>query len=1588
MSCKADIEEQMFNKALSIATKGVNHTQIEGKIFYPVNPNGRVSTLKGAQELARRRVKQINLEFESGKYGKSATFDNGYTQGAALDISIQDRLINKTVMESEKANEMKEAMEVQRQDAERAGVDYEDRYKFDEMPSTSNTLDTLPTGYNFGGFLERKRKIAAHLKHRMNVLSKIKDKSASDRRQVFYMKTQARHETRRLKSITKLINLDVTELKKGETVLGNMMSFFHEDLKEVRKIMQDKNTTLEGLVVAQQYLANIRDAVETSLLNKEALLEEDLGDLPPVFQKMFKDLSTDLKDTSEAFTIVAEKASAKMLSEAKEGAQTTTEKEQIDELREMLEQEESNIFEFWLLPVDGDGTNAPAVQILVRKIVDDAFSIKETMATQQELLDIKKDLEKELPEIPPSRWNILGKFFTKYDYSIFKRVTENGNSRLVSKFSLGWEQVKGKTYRALAEIKSDTYKVGKNITDEIAINNKRKALFNSLKKDQVNFLDVRRLGDFSNDAAIVDSITRMEAALGFTPNQLLGTFNDDTPYKEDLIDSLVRQGGTRKSAKREYDKIVEEQKEKFHEFGIELQGKIDYYLDQYGVDKVSELPQDAVNDIQNYYFQNSPMSFSQTYNKTGTSEVTKVKSLNQSSEQQSHTMDYVSFLPTRDADFDGDFTTKIEGNEKIYRAWELFSDGLAFINDNRKYSQGGPGFVDSLVDVAKEHKLEMAANASQMKKRFKSFGDVGHVIMDVLIKSVGLNASKDKGEAKLKGKVKSIDEVVQESVRPLYQRLKAQGVSLTHKYKPGEMPSPGIIAIIGNQVRLKPITKETTLKQYIEDSIREDIFNSQDNDMIDSIVSQMEVVQAFKAKKEIETKINYFLDLVRGAIKEKDISKKGNMVKLMESFVDTHLYGVKERGKGTVASLTLFRTYSRQDLVRKAMLKEAITELQLIAANIPDGPKKEKMLSDIESLEANLENLGSKVTPGSVAEAVLLKARIVSGLGYNVSSQIMNLAIGNMAGRQNDGVAWQRGNYTKAHSYERWRKNQKFLNSAKVNENHALTDALINSLGVFQNSANEIVKNTTGQKLSDKLSPMYIIGETEKIIQRPQILSMLGDKKITSITDVNGNVAPIFDVDDHSNPHPAFFLENGVLKLKPEFDTQENRDTWITRSSKEYAETFGESGKIPKVIALINGDYRDTSSVMMKKSVIGAMVMAFKTWVASYYLRRFGDEKGIYTNLAKEGHMSDATIGIATKTALYTLLVGGSLIASPIAGAIVGVAIMGRAKTLKAMETETSLIKVLFTSLQSITFSKQFALNAAHKAVGIPVGAGLKMTQKLLTTFVKGGKQAIPDSFIDKVIGLKEVPGEDYEMNKARMHFLLTEIANLMQMLALKSIGLMLLAPDDEEDKIYKDKTLAEKFADHKATMLYYLIENMTSRFAADVSLDVDIWGVKNLTSVQTSDDIEGVLTAIAKMILGDTTYKSGKNKDRNRLTVQFEKQFVPKGGRELVQGKMPTLGFGGYVLEDYTPGDLAGRMLGSKSAAKTYKKIWTEKRAGLRGQLREEYERDYPEVPEEEREKEIRLQVNEMFPSINEYFYPSGEMDPDAAPYLEYLDE
>lgn len=1591
-NCNLHIKNEIWDDVINIATERTTHiVRNENLVVYPANTDGRVKNLKGAYELAKRRAGLINKKYQkyqSDRFSKVATINNGFVHGVGIDINISPDIVNAVEVENDRVAELEYMAQMQKEEDIRSG-----NYEFDEMADTTATPAT-GDAYNLGLYAENKRKLRDYAEHRIKVLSEMAGKDKETRAQIAL-----------LNSIKTRVNSDLIKLDNEEAVIDNFFEYFNEDLAVIEEVL-NKNPTLENLMMVQQFMDNAQAVSEGTKLKGGIANEATWNAETAAIKDKYNKYVSKLKHLNTKFENISNDYSAEMLRIANENDESLTEEQdnEVDLLKKSMEMADPGFFEQYFLPLDGDGKNASPIQMLVRTLFDNSTAKKEVAQVQEELLGKKKAIESELKKLGKTvkkggirGLNFLGTFFSSADYSVFKRVSSTGDSRLVDKYSEAWGAIKtrvnGKIDEAYRQTKNinlskeekEEFGVGDAKWKKITSN--RLEAFQELKESGVNFIDLKSVPEFMGDVDYIQSLQNLGRLLKDFPPSSEPVVNvtkaEADAYREQIIQSLIGKSGNRAIAEREYQKIIDQQLNQFYDFEAEFQQFYTDTLNKNDATDFNQLNDDAKNKIMQEYYLNSPQVFMNRYNQNGNSYVDKPFFVDGEIKynREPSSLKNTSYLPSREADFDSEFETQIESNPVLYNAWELFSDSLKFINQNRKYTPGTNNAQDdaitSDIKMFQRHGLYTSSYRGYIKKQFAKRFTAGFLT----------DPKTDDGQVQLSSGIKSIDEVISGMARNILGPIsKTQPKSTSRKerhenmgYSESTLPSDVKKILNSHDIDTSSMDGSVTLRRFVQDQLREKAYENQNTDMVDSMITQLDMVQDFKSKKEVEMKLKFLNNLIRKIRSEGNKENKGVQMNLIKDFIDKHLYG-KESRKSIGKEFGRF--YSAEEKVYKKMAEKAIAQYQEIADTTSSADRRDDALAEVDKMKKRLKNSGKTVTMGAIGEVLFIKNIIRVGLGWNLKSQLMNIGIGNLAGRQNDGVLWTEGNFNKAMSYTRkWKavgRNIGLLGK-KARENAKLTNSLIGTLGIFQNSANEISKMLdSNKKLKDKkeylLNPLHLIGEVEKTIQRPQILAALGDVKIK---DVDGNEVPVFDVNNHSNPHPAFMLEDGLLRLKPEFRTPSNQATWISRSTEagdsvlqegdnSYAGLFGESGKIPRIIAKINGDYRSTSSIAAKKGIIGAMFIIYKTWVPAYIQRRIGHD-GIINNLVDSGHSSKVMTSIMASAATFMAITGGATVVLPVIGVAAWGAYVGVKTFKRSAMDDVSYIQSLINTIKKTSLTNNFALDM----VRMPLAGVMKAGQGLSDMVTPGGKRIIPNSLIDKMADLKQgenESNEEFAMNQARMQFMLAELATTLQMLSLKLLAMMAFFPDDEEDKEYKKKGLVDKIVDHPATTAYYLTENLTARLSTDINLFLDPLSFAEMATIGMVDDVAQLTKAVAQAATGDPNYKSGVNEGRNRVVVKGSGMFIPRSLTNL------DFGFGSSMEKDMTPNGFLDKMF--KSDAKKLISAWEDARKDFK-EAETEYVRElYPNWTEEEIKAEVKDRVDDEHPSIKDAFDEQGNIN------------
>jgi hypothetical protein len=1622
-NCALDIKNQVHSDAVNIATYHATHKMIDDNtIFFPAHTEGKVKVMKGASEMAKRKVKEINLKYNSARYGKVASFNNGFVHGVAINIHVPDILAEALERKSQIVAQEELAREELRKDAKRSGEEYDDRYLFDAMPNLMSPSSS--DNYDFAAVLDYKRKIHKYIDHRIKVLSNMANNTKADLRRIAQLK-EAR---------SRLLN-DVTIMSKKDKLIENYFMHFQNDLDIINNILL-KNPSLENLSTARKYLEEVRFITtgEENRFSPELIAEISDPIIAEKFEKFllaFDKTDKQLRNTENEFSLQMLKKFEKTRVEGNEMSEE--EQEEVSTITALLENiDDPNVISYWLLPIDGDSENVSPVQLFVRKIFDDAIDKKEHAQLQGKLLFVKTELVKKLKSLGfANQEGILGKFYSSVNYDIFKKITDLGHSRLIGKYSNTWEQVKNKANQFIKESNKLKY-----ITDDkkwIKIDKKRRRFFDYLKNNGVNFIDIRRIPEFLENEDLKASISNLESIMGMEKGSLLAQMQEGSEgaeaHKKALIDSLTNKSPgevigasspKRRIAEREYKKAIKAQLDHFYDFELSMEQALSFALQKEGVSSFDRLSEKGKNEILQKYYTESPLTFIQSYTTKGNSIVDK-KYYSKVAEEKTpthtpgtpfikqtpSTLEYVTYLPTKNKHFDRSFETTIETDDTLFEAWELFSEALEYINQNKKYTRSEN--VEDYLDSLTKDTDYLQANTNSLGGFLKTLpkATIGRVVAflkNAITTSQKVDAKKaEKEEIRIRGTVMSIDDAIKDKAKPIEQVLRGKKVNILKKYKPGEL-APSVTEYFATLTD-RAIPSNISLKTFIREIVREEIYDNQKTDLIDTLVSQLDMVHAFKAKKEVITTLEYAKNLIK-RIGAKDGVSIDSQISLVDEFINRHLYGINNRANW---GKTNIKARSTENKKKVKLYKKSIVEIEKSMNSLTLTKEEHEQAEEaLIELQAAIDNGGRELTVGSVSEAIFIRLQILGGLGFNLPSQMINAAIGNLAGKQNDGVLWTEGNFNKATSYSRkWkigaRTGKAWFGNTLDKENHIVTNTLLNTVAIFQNSANEIdnmIKNNYSKGLMKFVrNPLHIVGEVEKTIQRPQILAALADERVYKY-DENGEKilnpqwkegdleadkyvgVPVFDANNLKKPHPAFEMsEQGVLVLKQEFDNKTNRNTWLHKNSQEYVNLFGNSGKIPRIIAKINGDYRETSTIMAKTNFFGALMMTFKTWFPAYIQRRYGKKDGIITKLEEGGKTKNLLTLQAGTVAMYAAMLGSATFASPLIG-IVGLSLyLGGKAYKKSMKQDGEYLKSIVHTLKQ--------LSTYTNLLATPTAGTLKLAQQITDMVTPGGKRIIPNSVIDKVLskagGFTKSESEtqdEYEKNQARMHFLLEEFATTLKLLSLKLLVSAIFHPDDDEEKKFKKMTPLEQLTQEPDLVAFYLSENLINRFASDVNLGNNPQSLLGLMDNDLISDIDRLTLNLGKSMVGDTRYKSGRHEGELRLKVEAGQWLgIPKGLKDM-GGGFPT-----YWQGDWTKGDFIDKATGSDF--KTFERGRKQKRKEYKQERREHYSTDfYKNWTKEDIEKKVLQEANKRYPSVKEYFNDDGTLQKGSLSKVKQYDQ
>ena len=276
----------------------------------------------------------------------------------------------------------------------------------------------------------------------------------------------------------------------------------------------------------------------------------------------------------------------------------------------------------------------------------------------------------------------------------------------------------------------------------------------------------------------------------------------------------------------------------------------------------------------------------------------------------------------------------------------------------------------------------------------------------------------------------------------------------------------------------------------------------------------------------------------------------------------------------------------------------------------------------------NYENILNTITWKSLMDCLLEYIRFI-GLGYSFRSAVNNF----FEGQISNSIQAASGRFVSQKSYYKARR---ILNTALlktisfgkiVTPNNSKTRVLMERYNILQDSSDEFRKSlnkSTYGKLSDITNPYALTSRVEYLNQSPLLIAMLMDTEIKGVDEIT--TSSVWDAMD----------ENG--KLKPDFRTKENIETWENCNSEEYVKF---KSKIDEAIVSTHGDYSETRGNMSNYNTFSKVMFIFKRWFPRHLANRFQTEQlslelGKWVKGRQRSH-NTGTVAVSLFTAAFMI---------------------------------------------------------------------------------------------------------------------------------------------------------------------------------------------------------------------------------------------------------------------------------------------------------------------------------------------------------------
>lgn len=1474
--------------------------------------NSKINTVDKAYKASQTMMKK--LEDAYGEDYMFKTFGHwGTVYQGPNDIRVEIKIPDNLIRAYEVKQDSQRNIDYFNSDTALYEQEQREMAGFFDLPK--QTEDQL----NFNAYIKYKKEM---LKRTNKAILSLKSLRTHDKSKELASKI------RNLEAIQTKLSQDIQTLMDSETIFEDTIAFIDEDLKIIDELLSNNNIdnlhTAEKMIGFYERMADIEHGSPNPFINTEEIYDEK-GNLvlePDVINALNKlrDRIHGTKDSMglKSRLIKAKKSYLQDLVDNSSHIQSLFPEMEVNEMLQDIK--DIDVASQFFLTIDKQFVSQDSLLSQLMKI-----ELERSRSRNKSFVaDIKSRMDAILPAVKKKLPKIVsvpywfGKSFVENDWSIFYQQTSNGNKtgRIVDKFSPHWFKTFNNSMGGINKMYFSAIKNKDWNKVNTALEKKYKWLNN-----HADFIDVSKLPEVIRRAEYRDTY-------GLTMDGA-----DD--YKQSLIDRV---------GEKYYNKIVEKQLEQLEDFQNFQEEYIESLLLDHNVDTFDELPDVVKFSAEVTFLRNNPFELIKSHKANQNGRVDYISG--NSSRQYQSNVKYIEFIPKEEINvydfnkkktvsvpskyYDNNFR-QIEQDPDLFKFWEILEESTTFINmtvaDSEHMLKHGSilsmkkSFWDILIDPSTGIGNKFISLSSELKGNLKDLftSNAGNKIADDFddinksqfksneeevykrAKILLLKLSKILGDEKMLTRPISLEKAPQDFIDVFAKEF---GLP---KNRNEFMREIGVTLVIPNK-----LVKELTTNQVV---------NEQTLNLPVLLRAYLEMTAEYKSQKESQPQLSIYKQFYEAIKRETTNIRKdrGLVMKAIDSITNSdslktervranrrlnHWYNRNVLGNNDQNEWINFGkidwlSYDKYERELKKELEDKLKDPEL------DDEERVIILNQIE-------NLGANVTFAAIYNSMINRFNIWKGLAYSVKSNVINRFQGWYQGQVYDtGRFWTAGNFHIANDFIMKKGLRHVPGNKRYRQEIEKVKLLINELNILQDATNEIdrARNESGLTgVAKKVQPFYLTEYTEWHNQTPQILSMLMDK---SIMDKDGNEVAIFN----GKELVPYEITDGLLKLKEEFRTPENIETWEKFSNDQASDN---KLYMSEVIGIINGDYSRTGTTYVKKGNIGKTAMMFKTWMPNNIWSRIAasqpnlvlgkkEVKGIYT--------SHRPLTLGTTLGSLGLLTAGVPFALAGAGIGVGVSMVLAKKHNRELE---------------------FNLKGAAKVADTAQALLKKMIGLPLNTI--SGKQIVKEHNL----GNLTVSQED----KQNLNSILNELSVLLSFVLFKIMIKALLGPNDEEEpKTADGKKMKNPYypgnpQSEREKMMHNVLENEITRIIGDITLYENPNALYESTIqrnaiYQTLEDVKKLSSAVQKWNQGLDELQTGPNRGESRLWNQTKRMFLPN----IMQSPF-TLGYEKSMEQEYDKTEFFDSYF--YSDYKKDKKLARANRTQARQELTEDFKKSY----------------------------------------------